>query len=177
LCDAFQVPKSLSPQLQPFGKSDDDLGELTFGVGRFLLCPHLADGPRGPGGRSARLGFVPCSSCSCSPFVSIRHDFGFRLDGVSDGPQQGADGPRVPGGQSACSPRMVRGAGASLLVLCVFNGRSAEWAGRSAVSARTVRGSRSDSPRGSSRTVRTAWPDSPPGAVSCASCFDSSLPF
>jgi hypothetical protein len=25
----------LSPQLQPFGKSDDDLGELTFEVGRF----------------------------------------------------------------------------------------------------------------------------------------------
>jgi hypothetical protein len=66
LCDAFQVPKPLSPQLQPFGKSDDDLVELTFGVGCFLLCPHLADGPRGPGGRSAPLGFVPCSSCSCS---------------------------------------------------------------------------------------------------------------
>jgi hypothetical protein len=35
LCDAFQVPKPFSPQLQPFGKSDDDLGELTFEVGRF----------------------------------------------------------------------------------------------------------------------------------------------
>jgi hypothetical protein len=122
----------LSPQLQPFGKSDDDFGELTFGVGRFLLCPHLADGPRGPGGRSVPLGFVPCSSCSCSPFVSIRRDFGFRLDGVSDGPQQRADGPRVPGGQSACSPRTVRGVGASLFVLFVFNGRSTAQDGRSA---------------------------------------------
>jgi hypothetical protein len=105
----FKSPKPLSPQLQPFGKSDDDLGELTFGVGRFLLCPHLADGPRGPGGQSAPLGFVPCSSCSCSSFISIHRDFVFRLDGVSDGPQQRADGPRVPGGQSACSPRAVRG--------------------------------------------------------------------
>jgi hypothetical protein len=35
LCDAFQIPKPLSPQLQPFGKSDDDLGELTFVVEQF----------------------------------------------------------------------------------------------------------------------------------------------
>jgi hypothetical protein len=35
LCDTFQVPKPLSPQLQPFGKSDDDLGELTFEVEQF----------------------------------------------------------------------------------------------------------------------------------------------
>jgi hypothetical protein len=174
LCDAFQVPKPLSPQLQPFWKSDDDLVELTFGVGRFLLCPHLADGPRGPGGRSAPLGFVLCSSCSCSPFVSIRRDFGFRLDGVSDGPQQRADGPRVPGGQSACSPRTVRGAGASLLVLFVFNGRSVAQAGQSAARVRTVRGTQSDGPRGSSRTVRPVWPDGSPEAARFASWFDSS---
>jgi hypothetical protein len=37
LCDAFQVPKPLSPQLQPFGKSDDDLGELTFEVEQFSV--------------------------------------------------------------------------------------------------------------------------------------------
>jgi hypothetical protein len=35
LCDAFQVPKPLSPQLQPFGKFDDDLGELIFEVKQF----------------------------------------------------------------------------------------------------------------------------------------------
>jgi hypothetical protein len=145
------------------------LGELTFEVGRFLLCPHLADSPRGAGGRSARLGFISCSSCFCLPFVSIRHNFGFRLDGVSDGPQQRADGTRVPGRQSACSPRTVRGAGASLLVLCVFNGRSARKAGRSEVLARTVRGSRPDSPRGPSRTVRPVWPDGPPEAARFAS--------
>jgi hypothetical protein len=46
LCDAFQVPKPLSPQLLPFGKSDDDLGELTFEVGRFSVLSAR-------GGRSA----------------------------------------------------------------------------------------------------------------------------
>jgi hypothetical protein len=35
LCDTFQVPKPLSPQLRPFGKFDDDLGELTFEVEHF----------------------------------------------------------------------------------------------------------------------------------------------
>jgi hypothetical protein len=37
LCDAFQVPEPLSPQLLPFGKSDDDLGELTFEVVLFSV--------------------------------------------------------------------------------------------------------------------------------------------
>jgi hypothetical protein len=35
MCDAFQVPKPLSLQLLPFGKSDDDLEELTFGGVQF----------------------------------------------------------------------------------------------------------------------------------------------
>jgi hypothetical protein len=39
----------LSPQLQPFGKSDDDLGKLTFEVGLFSVLSV-------PGGRSARVG-------------------------------------------------------------------------------------------------------------------------
>jgi hypothetical protein len=46
LCDAFQVPKPFSPHLLPFGKSDDDLGELTFEVGRFSVLSAR-------GGRSA----------------------------------------------------------------------------------------------------------------------------
>jgi hypothetical protein len=117
-----------------------------------------------------RLGFVPCSSCSCSPFVSIRRNFGFRLDGVSDGPQQGADSPRVPGGQSACSPRTVRGAGALLLVLCVFNGRSEGKAERSAVAGRTVRAAHRGRSALSGRTVRQRqrallfWFDSSPSS-------------
>jgi hypothetical protein len=152
------------------------LGELTFGVGRFLLCPHLADGPRGPGGRSARLGFVPCSSCSCSSFVSIRRVFVFWLDGVSDGPQQWADGPRVPGGQSACSPRTVCGSRCATGGSVGFNGRSEAQAGQSAARVRTVHGTPPDGPRGPSRTVRPVWPDGPPEAERFASWFDSSLP-
>jgi hypothetical protein len=66
------------------------------------------DGPRGPGGRSARTVFFVCSSCSCSASLSIHFGFEFWLEVVSDSPQQLADGPRVPGGQSACSPRTVR---------------------------------------------------------------------
>jgi hypothetical protein len=80
----------------------------------------------------------------------------------------------VPGGQFACSPRTVRGVGASLLVLFVFNGRSAAQAGQSAARGQTVRGPLPDGPRGSSRTVRTVWPDGPPEAARFASWFDSS---
>jgi hypothetical protein len=64
-----------------------------------MLCPRGADGPRGGRGRSAGCEFVRCSSCSCSPFVSICRDFEFWLDEVSDGPQQRADGPRAPRGR------------------------------------------------------------------------------
>jgi hypothetical protein len=141
LCDAFQVPKPLSPQLQPFGKSDDDLGELTFEVEQFSALSARR-------GRSAGGEFIRCSLCSCSPFVSICRDFGFWLDGVSYGPQQRADGPRVPGGQSACSPRTVRFLGSLLLVLCDLMDGPRRRAGPSTVLARTVRGSRPDGPRG-----------------------------
>jgi hypothetical protein len=36
LFDAYHVPKLLSQQLLPFGRSGDELGELTFGVEQFL---------------------------------------------------------------------------------------------------------------------------------------------
>jgi hypothetical protein len=81
----------------------------------------------------------------------------------------------VPGGQSACSPRTVRGASASLLVLFGFNGRSAAQGGQSAARRRTVRGPLPDGPRGSSQTVRPVWQDGPPEAAHFASWFDSSL--
>jgi hypothetical protein len=35
LVDAFHVPKLLSQQLLPFGRSGDGLGELTLGVEQF----------------------------------------------------------------------------------------------------------------------------------------------
>jgi hypothetical protein len=37
LFDAYHVPKLLSLQLLPFGRSGDELEELTFGVELFLL--------------------------------------------------------------------------------------------------------------------------------------------
>jgi hypothetical protein len=114
LCDAFQVPKPLSLQLLPFGKSDDDLGELTFEVGLFSILSAR-------GGWSARSVFFPCSSCSCSVSFSIHRGFEFSLGKVSDSPKQRADSPRVPGGQSACSPRTVRYSGSSLEVLCALS--------------------------------------------------------
>jgi hypothetical protein len=57
LCDAFQVPKPLSPQLLPFGKSDDDLGELTFEVGRFSVL-SARGGLSAWGRRTVRAGPV-----------------------------------------------------------------------------------------------------------------------
>jgi hypothetical protein len=47
LVDAFHVPKLLSQQLLPFGRSRDGLGVLTFGVEQFSVLFV-------PGGRSAR---------------------------------------------------------------------------------------------------------------------------
>jgi hypothetical protein len=85
LVDAFHVPKLLSQQLIPFGRSGDGLEVLTFGVvlvfrsvrkGRTVRVP-VADGPR-----------LTCSSCSCSASLSIRFGFVLWLEEVSDGPQQ-----------------------------------------------------------------------------------------
>jgi hypothetical protein len=113
---------------------------------RFLLCLHLADGPRGPGGQSAPSLFVGCSSCSCSPLVLIRRGFEFSLAKFRTVRVYQADGPRVPGGQSACSPRTVRYSGSSLEVLFAFSDGPWRRAGRSAVCVRTVHGSRPDGP-------------------------------
>jgi hypothetical protein len=47
----------LSPQLQPFGKSDDDLGELTFKVGHFSALP-VPRGRSAPSWRTVRAARV-----------------------------------------------------------------------------------------------------------------------
>jgi hypothetical protein len=162
LVDAFHVPKLLSQQLLPFGRSGDGLGVLTFGVEQFsvLFVPR---------GRSVHTVFVVCSLCSCSSSLSICCGFEFSLDEVSDGP-------RVPGGQSACSPRTVRFSGFA-------TGGSVGFNGRSTALGRTVRGTGADSPRypagqsaGPVRTVGPTWPDSPPEPGWFALWFDSSLP-
>jgi hypothetical protein len=145
-------------------------------VVRFLLCLHLADGPRGPGGQSAPSLFVGCSLCSCSPFISIRRGFEFSLGEVSDGP-------RVPGGRSAGAWRTVRVLPADGPLFGVVSGGSVCFFGRSAAQGRTVRGVCSDSPRQQARrsawpvrTVRPTWPDGPPEPECFVPWFDSSLP-
>jgi hypothetical protein len=149
LCDAFQVPKPLSSQLQPFGKSDDDLGELTFEVGLFSCSVRKgrtvrlgsADGPRGS--CSSRVRRVLVRLCFRSGL-----SFGFGCSQFADGPRSssgrsvgGADGPPGLGGRSVFP-------GSLLVVLCALTDGPWCWAGRSAVLSRTVRGLRSDSPRG-----------------------------
>jgi hypothetical protein len=178
LCDAFQVPKPLSLQLLPFGKSDDDLGELTFEVVQFFYSVRVGrtvrgvstDGPRGCCSSGvlrvlARLSFrsVVALSFGWAKFQTVRV---YR-----------ADGPRVPGGQSACSPRTVRFSRFATRGSVRFNGWSAAQVGQSAARVWTVRCTLPDGSRSPSRTVRPAWPDGPPGAGSFDSWFDSSLPF
>jgi hypothetical protein len=166
LVDAFHVPKLLSQQLLPFGRSGDGLGVLTFGVEQFSVLFV-------PGERSASTVFFACSSCSCSASLSIRFGFEFWLDVVSDSPQQQADGPRVPGGQSACSSRMVRYSGSSLEVLFAFSDSPRLRAGRSAVWVRTVRGNRPDGPCG------PCGQSAPPGRTvrqSLSALFFGSIP-
>jgi hypothetical protein len=118
------------------------------GSSSFQFCSCLADGPRGPGGRSACTVFFPCSSCSFSASLLIRFGFEFWLEVVSDSPQQWVDGSRVLGGQSACFPRTVRFLGFATGGSVGFNGQSAAQAGRSAVPVRTVRGILADGPHG-----------------------------
>jgi hypothetical protein len=169
LVDAYHVPKLLSQQLLPFGRSGDGLERLTFDV-------ELVSALSARRGQSATCVFFASSSCSCSPLSSIRRGFEFSLGKVSDGPEQRrgqsagswqtvrvlpADGPLfgvVSGGsvcffrQSVAQGRTVCGVGAD---------SSRQQAGRSAVWVRTVRSSRPDGPRGPcersappSRTVR-----------------------
>jgi hypothetical protein len=119
---------------------------------------------------------VGCSSCSCSPFVSIRRGFEFWLGKVSDGP-------RVPGGRSAGAWRTVRVLPADGPFFGVCYWRFC-WLLRTVRGpGRTVRRTCADSPRyigGRSawpmRIVRPTWPDGPPEPQCFVSWFDSSLP-
>jgi hypothetical protein len=143
---------------------------------RFLLCLHLADGPGGPGGQSAPSLFIGCSSCSCSPFVSIRRGFEFSLGEVSDGPH-------VPGGRSGGAWRTVRVLPADGPLFGVISGGSVCIFGQSAAQGRMVRGVCANSPRQQAelsawpvRTVRPTWPDGLPEPECFVPWFDSSLP-
>jgi hypothetical protein len=129
-CDSADLswflPKPLSPQLQPFGKSNDDLGELTFEVGLFFCSVRasrtvhvvLADGPR----RACLSGVLRVLSGLSFRSVVVL-SFGWMKFGTVCVCL--ADDLRVPGGQSACSPRTVRYSRCISGGSGVFFGRSA----------------------------------------------------
>jgi hypothetical protein len=163
------VPKPLSPQLQPFEKSDDDLGELTFGVEQYsaLSVRRGRSAGRSRSVRGLRVRQV---------FVVFLRVFAFDpvwlLVFVAAGLQTVralvADGPRPT--------RTVRSAFADGPF---FSGRLCWFF----VFYQTVRGVGPDSPQGwhgrsaaSGRTVREANADGPPllagrSARACVLCF------
>jgi hypothetical protein len=154
LCDAFQVPKPLSPQLQLFGKSDDDLGELTFEIGLFFCSVRAsrtvrgvqADGPRRTSSSGvlrvlARLSFrsVVFLSFGWTKFPTVRSS-GRTVRGCL------ADNPRAPRGRS-----IFRGLLLVVLLVLTDSPRPRPdgplyLCGQSAVHWRTVRVARADSP-------------------------------
>jgi hypothetical protein len=174
LFDAYHVPKLLSQQLLPFGRSGDELGELTFGVEQFFASVRearivrevVADGPREQCSSRvlrvlARLHFrsVLVLSFGWTRFRTVR--------------SRGADSPRVPGERSACSPRTVCFSGFATGGSVGFIGQSAAQAERSTVPVRTVRGTLADSPCGSCRQ------SAPPGRTvrqSLAALLFGSIP-
>jgi hypothetical protein len=159
LFDAYHVPKLLSQQLLPFGRSGDELGELTFEVGLFLGLFVKRGQSAGVWQtvREASVLRVLPRLCFRSALILSFGWKRFRTVRCS-----GADSPWVPGGRSACSSRTIRYSGFA-------TGGSVSFFGQSATQGRTVRGTGADSPRqqaGQSawpvRTVRPSWPDGPP---------------
>jgi hypothetical protein len=164
LCDAFQVPKPLSPQLQPFKKSDDDLGELTFEVG-LLFCSVRA--PRTVRGVQAD---GPRRTCSSGVLRVLAHlsfrsvvvlSFGWTKFRTVRGVGRTVRGCLVDSPRAPCGWSVIRGA--SLVVLCVLSDGPRCRAGQSAVLVRTVCDSRPDGPRGQ------CGQSAPPGRTVCQS--------
>jgi hypothetical protein len=150
LVDTYHVPKLLSQQLLPFGRSGDGLEGLTFEVEQVSALSARR-------GQSATCVFFASSSSSCSPLSSTRHGFEFSLGKVSDGPC-------VPGGQSTGAWRTVRVLPADGPLYAVRLWRFCCLFGQSAARVRTVRDTLPDSPHGlcgqsapPGRTVRQSW--------------------
>jgi hypothetical protein len=181
MVDAYHVPKLLSQQLLPFGRSGDELGELTFGVEQFLplsvrrgqcarrwrtIREEVADGPQ----EQCSSGVVRALAHLCFRSALIS-SFGwkrFRTVRCS-----GTDSPWVPGGRSACSPQTVRFSRFATGGSVCFKDSPRLRAGQSAVRVRTVRGCRSDSPHG------PCGQSAPPGRTvrqSLAALFLGSIP-
>jgi hypothetical protein len=166
LCDAFQVPKPLSLKLLPFGKSDDDLGELTFELGLFSVL-SMRSGRSARGRRTVRE--EPVLRVFFLFLLGFAFDpFWFRVL-VGSGFGQSA----AAGGRSAGAWRIVRVLSADGPLFRVVSGGSGHYFGRSAAQGRIVRGVGADGPQQQAgrsawleRTVRPAWLDSPPEADS-----------
>jgi hypothetical protein len=154
LVDAFHVPKLLSQQLLPFGRSGDGLGVLTFGVEQFSALNV-------PRGRSAwtwrtvravrvrRVFFVFLLVFVFDPsWFQVLVGQGFGRSACSGRTVRGclADSPRAPRGRSVMR-------GASLEVLLPFSNSPRlrsdglwQGCGQSAIPCRTVRAAFADSP-------------------------------
>jgi hypothetical protein len=151
LFDAYHVPKPLSQQLLPFGRSGDGLEELTFGVEQFSALSVRGGQSVWDGSQLASSSRVLCVLARLRFRSIMFSSFGwarFRTVRVCR-----ADSPRVPRGQSACSPQTVRYSGSLLEVLLALSDSPRPKpdgppypCGQSAVRSRTVRVARADSP-------------------------------
>jgi hypothetical protein len=106
--DAYHLPQILAQELQPFGRSGDDFGEVFLRVRGFLFCSFL-DSPRVLGGQSAARGQ---STSPRGPFCGLFRQKCYFLAGgffctadslcLSSGQSAPtpADSPRQLGGQS-----------------------------------------------------------------------------
>jgi hypothetical protein len=165
LVDAFHVPKLLSQQLRPFGRSGDGLEELTFGVEQFSAMSV-------PRGRSAwtwrtvravpvrrvffvfLLGFVFNPRCFR---VLVGRSFGRSACAGRTVCGCLVDSPRAPRGRS-----VIRGA--SLEVLLPFSDGPRlrpdyprQGCGQSAIPCRTIRAAFADSPPRLAGQSARAW--------------------
>jgi hypothetical protein len=174
LVDAYHVPKLLSQQLLPFGRSGDELGELTSEVGLFLGL-FMKRGQSAGVWRTVREPSV-LQVFFVFFLVFVFDPLCFRaLVGRCFG--QSAVVARTVRGCLADSPRAPRRRsvirGSVLEVLLDFSDGPRLKVGRSAVRVRTVRGSRPDSPHG------LCGQSAPPGRKvrqSLAAVFLGSIP-
>jgi hypothetical protein len=165
LVDAFHVPKLLSQQLLPFGRSGDGLGVLTFGVEQFSALSV-------PRGRSAWTWRTVRAVCVRHVFfvyllVFVFDPLWFQVL-VGQGFERSACSGRTVRGCLADSPRAPRGRsvirGATLEVLLPFSDSprlrpdgSRQGCGQSAIPCRTIRAVFADSPPRLAGQSARAW--------------------
>jgi hypothetical protein len=165
LFDAYHVPKPLSQQLLPFGRSGDGLEELTFGVERFpaLSVPRRRSAWTWRTVRAMRVRhvfFVFLLIFVFDPsWFQVFVGQGFGRSACSGRTVRGclADSPRAPHGRS-----VIRGA--SLEVLLPFSDSPRlrldgprQGCGQSAIPCRTVRAAFADSPPRLAGQSARAW--------------------